>query len=377
MKLGDVEKRLEMAWRYRVGDGTHEPITLHLLGPGGVGKSTITKTWSRKKAAELGLMWVDYDTLDAESAERIAQPGEREKHYVYADVRVTQLDPVDLMGLPRQVGSRARFLPLDLATLFERGHGLLVLDEFSDEERPNMQAALKKVVRDYRFGATALSPHTLIVAISNTVETSATAHPLPKPLRDRFDFVEVDPPTVKEWIQYMDENYPGEVGPQSGRIPRLEAKRHTRPRRGGGRRRPHTPATPRGWTYVALSLPQCGGDRELVESLTLGKLGPTGASLAAFLAVKTPIFEEIVEDPSIISGYTVEGKVLTAMVVAENLADKRADRVLEYLIDRDDRETAALIFKLTKKKNYMAFSDRVARNSKIMEFMQRLGRDIM
>jgi len=377
VKLGDVEKRLEMAWRYRVGDGTHEPITLHLLGPGGVGKSTITKTWSRKKAAELGLMWVDYDTLDAESAERIAQPGEREKHYVYADVRVTQLDPVDLMGLPRQVGSRARFLPLDLATLFERGHGLLVLDEFSDEERPNMQAALKKVVRDYRFGATALSPHTLIVAISNTVETSATAHPLPKPLRDRFDFVEVDPPTVKEWIQYMDENYPGKwdrrVGAYLAWKPSDILARAEEADDDG-----HTPpATPRGWTYVALSLPQCGGDRELVESLTLGKLGPTGASLAAFLAVKTPIFEEIVEDPSIISGYTVEGKVLTAMVVAENLADKRADRVLEYLIDRDDRETAALIFKLTKKKNYMAFSDRVARNSKIMEFMQRLGRDIM
>jgi len=161
VKLGDVEKRLEMAWRYRVGDGTHEPITLHLLGPGGVGKSTLTKTWSRKKAAELGLIWVDYDTLDAESAERIAQPGEREKHYVYADVRVTQLDPVDLMGLPRQVGSRARFLPLDLATLFERGHGLLVLDEFSDEERPNMQVALKKSGKGLQVrGNSPLTPHT-------------------------------------------------------------------------------------------------------------------------------------------------------------------------------------------------------------------------
>jgi len=66
---------------------------------------------------------------------------------VFADLRTTSILPEDLQGLPNRNEDMAYFVPLDLAKLLSEGAGVLVLDEFSDESRPNMQAALKKLVR--------------------------------------------------------------------------------------------------------------------------------------------------------------------------------------------------------------------------------------
>jgi hypothetical protein len=107
-----------------------EPITPHLIGPPGVGKSTIVREHAEKKANQLNKQFVDFDTLTPEDIQRLTESPE--KYYLFADKRLTGLDPIDLSGLPRLVnGSQyVMFLPLALAKLLSKTAGLLFLDEF-------------------------------------------------------------------------------------------------------------------------------------------------------------------------------------------------------------------------------------------------------
>ena len=51
MKLELIPKRLDLAYEMRLEN--LEPITPHLIGPPGIGKSTIVRAWAEKKACGL------------------------------------------------------------------------------------------------------------------------------------------------------------------------------------------------------------------------------------------------------------------------------------------------------------------------------------
>ena len=99
MKLDTIEKRLDLAYEMRICE--LEPITPHLIGPPGVGKSTIVREYAERKAKQLQKQFVDFDTLTPEDVERLLKTPD--KYYVFADKRLTGLDPVDISGIPRLV----------------------------------------------------------------------------------------------------------------------------------------------------------------------------------------------------------------------------------------------------------------------------------
>jgi len=200
LRLEQVFKRLDLAYEMRL-EG-FEPITPHLLGPPGIGKSMVVREWGEVKAKELGRVFVDFDMLSPEDVERVLE--KPEKHFVFADKRLTGLDPVDLSGVPRPVNNSeyVMFLPLALAKLLGKCAGVLFLDELMNESRPNMLAAAFRLCRDYKIGDIAISRQALVVAASNNSETNSIANSLPKPLRDRFDWIEVEPPSIEaDWAE--------------------------------------------------------------------------------------------------------------------------------------------------------------------------------
>ena len=127
MKIEIIKNRLELAYQMRI-EGL-EPITLHLIGPPGIGKSAVVHGWGEEKADELRKEFIDFDTLTPEDVEYVLKnPNE---YYVYADKRLTGLDPIDVSGVPRPVNDSkyVMFLPLGLAKLLGNCTGLLFLDE--------------------------------------------------------------------------------------------------------------------------------------------------------------------------------------------------------------------------------------------------------
>jgi len=308
-----------------------------------------------------------------------------EEHYVYADKRLTGLDPVDLSGVPRPVnGSRyVMFLPLALANLLSKCAGILFLDEFLNESRPNMLAAAYKIVRDYKIGDIALNSHVLVVAASNSAEHSSISNHIPKPLRDRFDFIEADAPSLEAWADWMDGTYGAEKWDRS-----ILAYLHWKPSdflanitdtvEDNGY---EPPATPRGWSYVALAFAKTRNEN-MRASVARGKLGRVGESLTAFLANKVPDFKELVRHPQVIKDFNVEQKYLAAMTVAEaiNKSAKnigKSRRFMEFVADFDDREFISALFAFLKKQRRREVFAAVKDNPKILKVLELTGKALL
>jgi len=378
--MKSVLERLTLAFEMRA-EGL-EPITPHLVGPPGVGKSTIVRDFAINKAKELGRKFVDFDELSPDTIEEIL--GAADEYFVFADKRLTGLDPVDISGIPRPVnGSKyVMFLPLALAQLLSKCAGVLFLDEFLNESRPNMQAQAYKIVRDYKIGDIALNKHVLVVAASNPSQHSSISNSLPKPLRDRFDFIEVEPPSIEAWADWMDRTY----GTKWDRA--VLAYLRWKPSdflanvndtiEDNGY---EPPATPRGWTYTSLALAKVE-DQEMRACIAKGKLGRVGESLTAFLNNKVPSFEVLINAPECTTAFNIEQKYLAAVTVSEAINQtpeniKKVKKFIEYISNNDDRELIAALFAFLKKERRYELFNAVKGNHTVLKALELTGRALL
>ena len=207
---GDISTVLDVA-------GKH---TVLLLGMPGIGKSESVKQYAMREAAREGRIFVDMTELPQDVKfgglvqDIVANP---HKYYVYVDMRLTETEPVDLLGLPAgfelDTGQKkVKFYdyrpPLWAVALSLPGvRGMLFLDELTNVERPDVQAAAYKLVLDRKAGFLKFSDGVKVVAAGNTPEHSSIANELPAPLINRMTVVEAEPPTFSEWLSYMSYSY--------------------------------------------------------------------------------------------------------------------------------------------------------------------------
>jgi hypothetical protein len=121
----------------------------------------------------------------------------KEEKIGFIDVRLAQLDPVDLRGLPavvkeggvtRTVWSRPDFWP-DAKRDGERG--IILLDELGDCGKA-MQSAAYQVVLDHRAGPHEIPPGWYVAAAGNNQKHRAGAQPMSSALANRFAWIEID-----------------------------------------------------------------------------------------------------------------------------------------------------------------------------------------
>ena len=250
-----------------------------------------------------------------------------------------------------------------------------------------MLAQAFKLVRDYKVGDVALNPRALVVAASNTAQYSSLVTSLPKPLRDRFDFIEVEVPSFEDWADWMDETYGRESWDRE-----VLAYLYWKPSdflanvsdtvEDSGY---EPPATPRGWTYTALAFAMAkreGGGEEMLHSIAKGKLGRVGESLMAFLSNRVPAFEELVKSPHVIRSFKVEQKYLAAMTVAEAInRDSRniqkAKTFMEYVAEFDDREFMSALFAFLERPKRREVFAAVRNNERIVKCLELTGRALL
>ena len=145
-----------------------ERVPLHIWGACGVGKSQIVS----QVAAEL--------------------------NWQFLDIRAVQLDPVDLRGLPRISADRAewvppKFLPID-------GQGILFLDELTSA--PQMtQAGCYQLVLDRKLGEYRLPDGWVVMAAGNPASERGVHFSMPRPLRNRFVHLELEPDFM-DWSKW-------------------------------------------------------------------------------------------------------------------------------------------------------------------------------
>ena len=141
------------------------PLSTMIWGPPGVGKSSVVA----QVAAAHGLDFVD--------------------------VRLSQLAPTDLRGLPvaesdGKGGGVSRWYPPEF--LPTGGRGILFLDEVNMAP-PTMQGMAQQLILDRKVGSYELPPEWFVWAAGNRKEDRASVFDMPAPLANRFLHLSVRP----------------------------------------------------------------------------------------------------------------------------------------------------------------------------------------
>lgn len=131
-----------------------------IWGPPGVGKSSIVL----QAAQEADLGWVD--------------------------LRLSQLAPTDLRGLPVADGAVSKWLPPEF--LPRSGKGVLFLDELNMAP-PAIQGIAQQLILDRAVGSYRVPDDWFVWAAGNRKEDRAAVFDMPAPLANRFLHFEVEP----------------------------------------------------------------------------------------------------------------------------------------------------------------------------------------
>ena len=136
------------------------PFSVMIWGPPGVGKSSIVAQVTAAHELEL------------------------------IDLRLSQLAPTDLRGLPVAEDGRSRWYPPEF--LPTQGEGVLLLDEINMAP-PAMQGVAQQLILDRRVGSYRVPDGWLIWAAGNRRTDKTAVFDMPAPLANRFIHFEVEP----------------------------------------------------------------------------------------------------------------------------------------------------------------------------------------
>ncbi|MCS7100394.1 MAG: MoxR family ATPase [Burkholderiaceae bacterium] len=150
--------------------GHHTPVML--WGPPGVGKSQM-----------------------------VAQVAARHQVPVI-DVRLSQMEPSDLRGIPFRVGERVEWaVPALLPDAARHGPaGILFLDEITSAP-PSVSAAAYQLILDRRLGEYRVPPGWAIFAAGNRQGDRGVTYAMPAPLANRFAHFEVEV-NLDDWVAW-------------------------------------------------------------------------------------------------------------------------------------------------------------------------------
>jgi len=173
-----------------------------LIGPPGIGKSFSVKRFAQLLAKKKGKIFIDYD--DDIADEVLKEP---QKFFVFHDLRLVEIEPSDLIGIPEKEENYTKFNPLKWARIQSLTEGVLLLDELTNVTRPDVISVSYKPIFDHKTGYIKFSRDFFVIAAGNAPEHSSIASMLPAPLINRCIVIRVRAPTVDEWEEFMEEEY--------------------------------------------------------------------------------------------------------------------------------------------------------------------------
>jgi len=306
-------------------------ITITLIGGIGVGKSTSVFNFAKEEAQSMGYE----DVFNGEY-----KPGKkyfiqfnerwydlikkhREDFYVFVNVKMDSIEPVDLTGFPRVIDNTIHYVPVSFADVLSTGDGLLFIDEITNVTREDQISALYSVLLDRRMGWTTLYPTVRIISAGNTIE-STIATKLNENLVNRVMIIPFSI-TIDEWI-----NYTGckELGKFLKENQELFNEKPT----------PGEPfGTPRSWHRV------CQLGYEYAKYLV-----SEGAynTLVKWLETPDNSIHDVLDNPKLFSTLSIDKKMKVAQYLAKNF---NCD-VFLYIFDHEKEFVASILKNGDKKK---------------------------
>ena len=126
------------------------------------------------------------------------------------DVRISQLDPVDLRGVPNVEGQVTYWNPPCFLPSDPKSRGVLFLDEINSGAQATMAAAYQLVL-DRALGDYRLPDEWAICAAGNRLHDRAIVNQMPAPLRNRFMHIDFEVHT-DDWCAWaIDANIASDI----------------------------------------------------------------------------------------------------------------------------------------------------------------------
>ena len=241
-------------------EGLHTPVML--WGPPGVGKSQIVQQIACSHGADV------------------------------IDVRLSQMEPSDLRGIPMRVGDFVEWaIPAMLPNEERHGEkGILFLDEVTSAP-PSVSAAAYQLILDRRLGEYKVPSGWAIFAAGNRQGDRGVTYTMPSPLANRFSHFDVDI-NLDDWVSWAYSH---------GIDDRLIAFVRFRPEKLFEFDPAHNPVafpTPRSWEFANNAIQKFEQQPELLTETLQACLGPaTGIELRPYIENLTnmPDLDEIIE----------------------------------------------------------------------------------
>lgn len=227
-------------------EGLHTPVML--WGPPGVGKSQIVQQIASSHDAKV------------------------------IDVRLSQMEPSDLRGIPMRVDNLVEWaIPSMLPNAERHGEtGILFLDEITSAP-PSVSAAAYQLILDRSLGEYRVPDGWAIFAAGNRQGDRGVTYTMPSPLANRFSHFDVDI-NLDDWVSWAYSN---------GIDDRVIAFLRFRPEKLFEFDPAHNPVafpTPRSWEFANNALQKFEQQPDLLTETLQACVGPaTGIELKAYI----------------------------------------------------------------------------------------------
>lgn len=221
--------------------GEHTPVML--WGPPGVGKSALVAQAARACAAPM------------------------------IDLRLSQLEPSDLRGMPYLRDGRVAWATPSMLPQAERDgpRGVLFLDEIN-AALPQVAASAYQLILDRRLGDYRLPDGWAILAAGNRLGDRGVTYAMPAPLANRFTHYELEP-VLDDWLDWA------EAAGVDARLRRFLAQRPDLLFVFPEQANVHAFPSPRSWAFADRALRKFAADPDLLEPALSACVGEMAAML--------------------------------------------------------------------------------------------------
>jgi len=177
-------------------------VSFFVWGTTGIGKSQTVERVAKNTAKEKGKEYVAWNKLSRDEKHKVAE--NLNKYYILFDIRLSQMDPSDVRGLPDLNGkdSVEWKVPFWLHVVSQKNaHCTLLFDEINLAP-PSIQASAYQLICDRALGEVTLGDDVFIVSAGNRVEDRANVYDMAKPLQNRFVHCELKVPHIDDWCDW-------------------------------------------------------------------------------------------------------------------------------------------------------------------------------
>jgi hypothetical protein len=294
------------------------PTPVMIWGPPGVGKSQIVAAIATK-----------HDSL-------------------LIDVRLSQMEPTDLRGIPFRVGDRVEWsTPALLPDVARHGpRGILFLDEITSAP-PTVTAAAYQLILDRRLGDYRVPDGWVIFAAGNRQGDRGVTYQMPAPLANRFTHYEVEV-NLDDWIAWafgvgVDERIIGFLRFRPELLFQFDPARPVM-----------AFPSPRSWEYAHRALQKFGDNRALLGEAIQGAVGAVAAAgFSAFMnsAEKLPDIDAILNGEAVRAPEQVDLQYAVCSALVSRVKASGADlevkrycaNILRYAKTFPQREMAIML----------------------------------